>query len=363
MKLKLNFINNFQALTLITLQLFFILSSCEAEEFDLLSKPTVKAVWMYGFSELDNKETVAELQAIKINLVFLSTDSSKLLPIGEKASLQYTQKMRDFISKAHSAGISVHAMTLEDPLFTFPKYHSRGAQLVEWIIAFCTDPETHVPFDGVHIDTESHSLPSWSDALGAEDWDAMEGIMQQYVQLLKTIHATLQSSPIALPLSPAVHWKNSEWAAEGKVPSADPTNLGQYVDFLVPMVYEITGSAKIHSRSSGEATAVPTLVGISAFDFSGYEQLGDTTAALGESFKDEGNYLGVAIYKFSALKALYKANISATDEGVDSTDTLNEPSVNIVSISEKNLDDQVYWRKGKSRKRNRTRKRHLKYRE
>ena len=69
--------------------------------------------------------------------------------------------------------------------------------------------------------------------------------------------------------------------------------LGQYVDFLVPMVYEITGSAKIHSRSSGEATAVPTLVGISAFDFSGYEQLGDTTAALGESFKDEGTGDGV----------------------------------------------------------------------
>ncbi|MCF7970884.1 MAG: hypothetical protein K9L22_06930 [Methylococcaceae bacterium] len=320
MKLLQNFTRYIQALALLTLQLFFILSSCEAGEYHLASKSPIKAVWMYRFSELDNKQTILELQAMEINLVFLSTDSNKLLPNGENASLEYTQKVRDFIKRAHYEKISVHAMTLEDPLFTLPKYHSQGAQLVKWIIAFCSDPETHTPFDGLHIDTESHSLPAWSDALKAEDWDTMEKIMQQYVQLLAAIHTTLQKSPASLPFSAATHWKNSEWAAEGKIPSANPNNLGLYLDFLVPMVYEITESAKIHSRSLDETVAMPTLVGISAFDFSKYQQLDDTTLALSENFKNSRNHLGVAIYKFSELKALYnKTRLLRNEHKITST--------------------------------------------
>jgi len=186
--------------------------------------------------------------------------------------------------------------------------------------------------------------------MAAHDWVVMEKIMQQYVQLLATIHETIQSSPIALPLSPAIHWKYSEWAEEGKVPSADPENLGRYVDFLVPMVYEISGSAKIRSRSLGEVTAVPTLVGISAIDFSGYEPLEDSVTALSKRFNDKSNYLGVAIYKFSTLKALYKANISVVDDDSKSNVPTNSPSEETVDEGEENSDDQVCESTGRSGK-------------
>ena len=351
MQKKTKYHTFFRALTMIALQLFIILPihseakgvlpEFENGQISPSTKSGTRAIWMYQFPELDNKETIKELLDMGINLVFLSTDSSRLLPSGTNASRAYTQKMRDFINRSHNAGISVHAMTLEDTGFTFSKYHARGAQLVEWIIDFSADSETLEPFDGVHIDTEPHALPSWSDAMANQDWAGMEKTMQQYVQLLATIHDTLRTSPVTLPLSPAIHWKYSEWAADGKVPSADPEILGRYVDFLVPMVYEITGSAKIHSRSLGEATKVPTLVGISAIDFSGYESLKDSIAALGERFKDEDKYMGTSVFKFSTLKALYKANMSLVEDDSESNLPPTDPVEEIVDEAEENESDLV----------------------
>lgn len=292
-----------------------MLPGFENEKLTLFSKSATKAIWMYRFSERNNRKTIKELEKLGINLVFLSTDSSKLLPSGNNASRKYTKKMRNFIKKAHKAGISVHAMTLEDTGFTFPKYHARGAQLVEWIIDFSESSKTKEPFDGVHIDTEPHGLPAWSDALKTQDWVKMEKIMQQYVQLLEIISDTLKSSSVALPFSPAIHWKYNKWAAEGKIPSADPENLARYVDFLVPMIYEVSGSAKIYSRSIRTASKVPTLVGISAIDFSGYEPLVDTSLALSERYKAEGKYMGTAIFKLSTLSDLYEKGTRLVYDG------------------------------------------------
>ena len=81
--------------------------------------------------------------------------------------------MRDFISKAHTTGKSVHAMTLEETDFTFPKYHTKGVQLVKWVIDFSTASEPLEYFDGVHIDTEPHSLLAWSKARTNQNWMGM----------------------------------------------------------------------------------------------------------------------------------------------------------------------------------------------
>ena len=161
--MKINHFFSFQALIFLSLQilLFFPVNCVSASNkwgASLSSQLKGRAVWMYHFSDLDNEETVKDLRDMGINIVFLSTDSSKLLPSGENSSIIYTQKIHDFIGKAHNAGIKIHAMTLEDTGFTFSKYHKRGEELIKWIVDFSVYSKPNEAFDGIHIDTEPHSL-------------------------------------------------------------------------------------------------------------------------------------------------------------------------------------------------------------
>ena len=279
--------------------------------------PAGRYVWMYGFESLDNAVAVGRLAGMQVSQVLLSTDARQLLPSGENASPAYTDKMRDFLSLAQAAGIGVHAMTLEDTAFAFVDKHARGRELVGWIADFCADAGTPTPFAGVHIDTEPHATQLWDDARNAEDWPTIEGLMQQYADLLQALYADIQAAPVPLFFSPAVHWKYNEWAAEGKIPSAAAANLGQYTDFLVPMVYETDRTDWFYNRTVDETAVEPTLVGIRAADFAEYGALEDSVATLDARFAGEGNYLGVAIFKYATLEALY----AATGVYVDVPDT------------------------------------------
>ncbi len=239
-------------------------------------RTVIKAVWLYEFPRLDNQTLVDELREMKINRVYVSIDASRLLPDGSSASLDYSQKVQDFVDRAHKVKIGVHAMTLEDPTFTYVTQHTKALQLVDWILKFCANAKNNPAFEGIHVDIEPHAMPAWAEALRNNKWATLEGMMQQYVQLLIAIKRLIHNSNVALEFSAATHWQYTEWAKQGKLNSADAKLISKSLDMIVPMIYEIRDGEKIYLRAANEVRSAPTLVGVSAENFIEYLQLEKT---------------------------------------------------------------------------------------
>ena len=275
------------------------------------------AAWMYGFSEWDNATEVAYLSSMGINQVFLSVDSKKIdntqttPPANDTYDTAYTAKLVDFITRANAQGISIHAMTLQDPDFTLTEKHADALERIDHILAYC-DQNPDAAFDGIHIDTEPHALQAWKDA----DWttDTREQLMQQFVALAEQIRSDIDSwelsSGVSLEFSAAVAWWYNERAAGGNLPSGDAALLAQSLDVLVPMVYGgIGGSAQdIINRSSDEIPEAATLVGIGATEFSTYSEILGAVNALRDEFGGRVNYLGTSVFKYETLKQKWELN-------------------------------------------------------
>ena len=214
---------------------------------------------------------------------------------------EYASAMQEFISRANGLGIAVHAMTLEDPSFSFSTTLPQALTLVDHIIAFC-DGHPDSPFSGIHVDTEPHDPRAWQ----SQDLSQLESIMRQYLRLLERVRSSLDNSGLALELSASIAWWYNDQARNGNLPSGDAASIGQRIEVLVPMVYDGIGETvqSLISRSEDEIEKAPTLIGIGASEFRSYTDLASAIDSLNEHFAGMANYQGVSIYDYQALRQL-----------------------------------------------------------
>ena len=259
----------------------------------------VRAVWMYNFSILDNSSTINKLTSLGINRVYLGISAKKLLPQGKKASAEYTNKVREFVSLAAAKNIQIHAMTLMGNSFFLRKNHAKSVEMISWIIDYQNDVLPDEQFSGIHIDTEPHTLAEWKSAKKTGDWEAVENLMAQYVELLSKLDPIIHSNMSSMEFSAAIQWKYNEWAAQGLLPSGDAGVLSQYLDTLVPMVYGTSSIFKIQERSEDEFSKAQTVVGIDVKSFESYSDILYVQRTLDYHNRRNTNYLGTSVHYFS----------------------------------------------------------------
>lgn len=265
---------------------------------------SVRAVWMYGFSSFDNTLVTQNLNAMGINRVFLSTNSLSL-----ESDAAYRTKMLDLLAQAHAAGIEIHAMTLEDPNFTYD--HASAQVHFGRFLDFC-EANPSSCFDGIHIDVEPHDVTNWSAWRDAADDAAKNLIMESYVQLLATLRTQLDERPaVSLPFSAAIAWWWNENAVSGSLPAAAAGNLAAHLDYLVPMAYR-ENADRIHAGAADEVAIAPTLVGINVpdLDLPDYASVLATSAELDARFAGQPNYLGIATFRYTTLRDAWLESVS-----------------------------------------------------
>ncbi len=269
---------------------------------------TPLSVWLYNFNDLDNNIILQNLKKHAVKKVFLSVNHAQL----QDETSTYFQKIKSFIISAHQNNISIHAMTLEDPIFSFEKYHSKAEEIIGIILNYCKKQQNSLAaFDGIHLDVEPHILPEWTEL----DWGANEKIMQQYINLLKKTKSqiTIQALPkpvtsqIKFELSSAIGWWYNEQAKAGNLPSGDAKILMAHLDFIVPMVYDGVGKSvsDIIQRVSDEIQEAPTMIGLDPKNFSTLKTLLASVEQLNNKhFYANKNYKYVCLFDYASLVAL-----------------------------------------------------------
>lgn len=288
------------------IQRILIISSLLLISFNTASASSVRAVWMYNFSVLDNVSTIDKLNDLDINRVYLGVSAKKLLPNGESASVDYTNKLKQFIALATAKNIQIHAMTLMGNTFFLNSKHARSEEMVGWIVNYQNSVAITEQFSGIHIDTEPHTLTAWKSAKRAGDWNTVEQIMSQYIVLLSKLEPIVHSADSSLDFSAAIQWKYNEWAEQGLLPSGDAELLGEYLDTLVPMVYGTESIFKIQQRSEDEFNETSTVVGIDAKSFKNYSDILYVQRTLDYHNRRNHKYLGTAVHYFSTLYKKYQ---------------------------------------------------------
>jgi GH18 family chitinase len=259
-------------------------------------------VWMYDFDKIDNKQSIDNLKKYKISAVFLSLRHEWLTSMHEK--------LNNFIISAHQNNIEVHIVVLEDGGFTFIENHNQAKKLTNDILNYCKQ-NPQASFDGIHIDTEPHTLQQWSQT----DWVVNENLMQQYVQLIKTIKEQITLKQMAASaisgkpfgLSAAVGWWYNEQFKSGNLPSGSAKNLCAYLDFIVLMVYDGVGKTveDIIQKSSDEIEGAKTTIGIDPRNFSSLSALNNAVDKINNLYINNPtyakNYNSVCFFEYAAL--------------------------------------------------------------
>jgi len=294
---------------------------------DIAQEP-VRAVWMYGLLEWDNSTEIEYLSMMNINQVFLSLDTAgggQLDPAnGIIYDDEYTDKLEHFITQAGLYGISIHAMTLEDSIFTLTEKHEDGLAQIESILAYCDD-HPNAAFDGIHIDVEPHDRDLWLSGDHAD----LELLLRQYVALLGDIRTAIDDSGLSLDFSASIAWWYNEQAYNGELPSGDAELLTGFLDVLVPMVYDDAEDSSglgvsfedIEGKVEDENSEARTIVGVGAHKFGTYPDIASVIAELDtKSWPEPANYGGTCVFKYATLKELYfgmnEAPVAEDDPGI-----------------------------------------------
>ena len=329
---------------IIVIFLIIIIATSMLVEMEAIAETSqlMRCVWMYHFPEFDNATEIKYLMELSVNQVFLSLDVRKIDSTAGTFDRQYTQKLVDFIQRAKAPEIQIHAMTLEEPIFTYEVHHPDGLALIEHALQYCrTHP--HEVFAGIHIDTEPHALEEWKEA--GDDWTRRELLMAQYVQLLSKIRHALDKSDVDLEFSASIAWWYNERADSGDLPSGDAVLLATYLDCLAPMVYDgIGGTAEEIIKSASDETAeAKTLIGMGVHEFDTYIDLMNVIKQVNHHFAEYENYQGVSIFKYETLKEAYIASCKPGDTSGNSIVTPLDAAIVLQKVVGKiTLPDENY---------------------
>lgn len=275
---------------------------------------TVNSVWMYGFENgFDNATEVGYLSSMGINQVYLSIGSVAVHRMIDDSSgsydASYTNNLADFISRSNNAGISVHAMTLEDPFFTDTNNHSFGSGLIDNILSY-NSRNANAAFDGIHINVEAHNPLVWQSGTLNE----LNVLLAGYNILTSSIYDQINTFEAAVGqniiFSGSVAWWYNENAYSGVLPNGYATLLSQNLDVLIPLVFDGVGGSLIDivNKSGDEISAAPTIIGIGTHEFATYGDVMGVRTGLDATFSGYPNYLGTAIFDYNSLKTQYLAS-------------------------------------------------------
>lgn len=257
------------------------------------------AVWAYDLAKStgENAAAVSRLAAFGFDLVFLSAGSGRISESGPDREC-----LADFVTQARERGIAVHAMILEDPVFTLTAKHSRALEHVRRVLAY-NAAHPAAAFAGIHLDTEPHALPAWARATAEE----RENLLRQYVALLATVRDALAIGTAdagqKLILSAAIGWWYNA-AADRGLPSGDAALLATHLDLLVPMVYGGIGRSveDIVARVQDTVRKAPTIIGLGAQEFPTASALRQVIAGLeAYSWVPATNFRGTAVFRYESL--------------------------------------------------------------
>jgi hypothetical protein len=276
----------------------------------------VHAVWMYGFEAgFDNETEVSYLSRMGITQVYLSMGSvsaHRMIDPGYiEYDINYTNSLVDFITRAHDSGISVHAMTLEDPAFTLSENHPFGTGLIDNILSY-NQNNPSASFDGIHIDVEPWDPAVWQST----DLSDLNTLLAAYNALLSEVRNRLDIHESAtgqkVRFSASVAWWFNEQADDGFLPNGDASLLSTYLDVLVPLVYDDIGDTvdDIVYRVDDEISEAPAVIGVGVHEFSSYHEVANVINGVNAYFSGEQNYLGTSIFEYDLLKNYF---ISAAD--------------------------------------------------
>jgi hypothetical protein len=129
-------------------------------------KPKYNATWLWNtYSLLLKKDEVLQfLQKNKINLIYLQIDPD--VPANEYG---------DFISKAGTLGIEVHALG-GAPNWILPENQINMYKLLDWVKNYNKKVQANQQFKGIHLDVEPFVMPVWN-----QNTDTMVGLWTDMV--------------------------------------------------------------------------------------------------------------------------------------------------------------------------------------
>jgi hypothetical protein len=114
-------------------------------------------------------------------------------------SLEGVESQQRFNTKAHAAGVRVHALD-GHPEYVRAANHGRMLSLVDAIARFNAASQPEARFVGVHLDNEPYVLPDWKD-------DAQRvQIIRDYVALNRAVHARCAKSEMVFGVDIPFWW-------------------------------------------------------------------------------------------------------------------------------------------------------------
>lgn len=278
-----------------------------------------RGVWLYYFptTSFDNAALVSRLGDLLVNKVYLSMGNAnqhRALDPGQTAYYDsaYVARLADFISRAHAAGISVHAMTLEAPDFTRTTYHALGRSLVGHLLVYNTNHASDA-FDGIHLDVEPWDPSVWTGCcdLVTGDFAQLDALMVEYRALLADLRSDLDAHQTAtgqdLTFSGTVPWwLNDEATIPDRVPNGRASVLATNLDVLVVLVAGTVGTnlATIIGAANDEVLAAPVEIGLYTDNLS-YQDRAIAVTALNNLYAASANYRGTATFHFATLEQQY----------------------------------------------------------
>ncbi|WP_371802013.1 hypothetical protein [Candidatus Lokiarchaeum ossiferum] len=260
--------------------------------------------WSYEFDENTSQEIISSCLAKNWTFLLISINTHELNQSHSQYSSQSETKALDLIKQAHEENISIHIMTLEDPVFCERAFHDNALQRISEILAFNTKyPRT--PFDGIHLDVEPHGHPNWNSTAS---WTEKNLIFEHWLELLSKIRVLLDEYKAdydRVPvLSGAVAYWYNERTINNSLERGDPATLHTYLEVIIPMVYGGIGKTAedIYAKIEDELPYSPMVIGIGYEEFSSHSAMLETIAALSLKCENSTNFFGISIYHASLIE-------------------------------------------------------------
>lgn len=219
------------------IQQFIRESPMENYEPKTESKADHLYIWSSSFAETNNQKLLEYLKKQGLSHLFLS--------VGPDTSLY--EKAKAFNQLASKQGITTEMLIGNNQLVHYEDRTDEFHQLAE--------RAERIQFDGIHLDVEPHTF---------DDWDSnREKYLRDYVSMVEAVRAALGESPLKLSIS-IPHFYDSIIS-----------DLDQYADTIVVMVYETTAMDDFLERTDMERRAVNDrpAIALRPADFSNQREL------------------------------------------------------------------------------------------